>query len=88
MPSSSLLRSPLSRLLAAVLAFLASPLIISARLIDSSTGLLAAKRFDPVGTGGTSFQCPTYGENAAQPSTLEGTTADGDTTFCEYPIED
>jgi hypothetical protein len=82
----SLLRSPLSRLLAAVLALLTSPIAASARLINSSTGL-AAKRFDPMGSSGNSFVCPTYGPDEVAPRTLEGID-DGPTTRCEYFVTD
>lgn len=86
----SWLQSPLSRILAAVFAFLATPIGASARPINSSIGLNAAKRFEPLGDSGNTYVCPTFGPEDIQPITLEGNNVhDGDgieSTICEYSL--
>lgn len=81
----------LSRLLAAVLAFVGSPLSTSARLISSTTGIAAAKRFDPIGSSGcVEFVCPPYNSPELGPveATDSGGKDAGSITACEYFITD
>lgn len=80
-------QSPLSRLLAAILAFLASPISASAWAISGgSTRSPAVKRIETRANPRNTILCPTYGADT-QPIILEG-RIEGDQTVCEYPYLD